>query len=61
MQKRNSRPVSGRNRFARCFLLNLLLAVPFGRAGYADQVKLKIIAINDLHGYLQSHYRTLGV
>ena len=54
MQKRNSRPVSGRNRFPRCFLLSLLLAVPFGRAGYADQVKLKIIAINDFRGYLQS-------
>jgi 5'-nucleotidase len=32
----------------------LLLAALFGRAGYADQVKLKIIAINDFHGYLQS-------
>jgi 5'-nucleotidase len=32
----------------------LLLAVLLGRAGYADQVKLKIIAINDFHGYLQS-------
>ena len=44
----------GRNRFPRCFLLSLLLAVLFGRAGYADQLKLKIIAINDFHGYLQS-------
>ncbi len=35
-------------------LLSLLLAVLFGRAGYADQLKLKIIAINDFHGYLQS-------
>ena len=54
MQQRISRPVLGRNRFPRCFLLSLLLAVLFGRAGYADQVKLKIIAINDFHGYLQS-------
>src|SRR5260370_945447 len=53
MQQRISRPVSGRDRFLRCFLLSLLLAALFGQAGYADQVKLKIIAINDFHGYLQ--------
>lgn len=54
MQQQISRPVSGRNRFPRCFLLSLLLAVLFGQAGYADQVKIKIIALNDFHGYLQS-------
>jgi 5'-nucleotidase len=53
MQKRISRPLSGRNRFLRCFPLSLLLAALFGQAAYADQVKLKIIAINDFHGYLQ--------
>ncbi len=54
MQQRISRPVSERNRFPRYFLPSLLLVVLFGRAGYADQVKLKIVAINDFHGHLQS-------
>jgi 5'-nucleotidase len=54
MQQRIGRPVSGRDRFPRCFLLSLLLAALFGQTGYADQVKLKIIAFNDFHGHLQS-------
>lgn len=54
MQQRTSRPVSCRNRFPRRLLQSLLLALVLGRPGYADQFKLKIIAINDFHGYLQS-------
>lgn len=59
-------PISSRNeprtgaisvaaiRFPRSLLLGFLLTLLFARVGYPDQVKLKIIAINDFHGYLQS-------
>jgi 5'-nucleotidase len=41
-------------RIFRPFVLSFLLAFLFARAAYADEFKLKVIAINDFHGNLQS-------